>query len=219
MNKIKGILFDLDGTICDSQEGITKSVQYALNSFNIKEENLSKLKVFIGPPLIESFMEHYNFSKENAILATEKYRERYNTKGMYEIKIYPNVKETLIKLKELGIKIGLASSKPEYYCTKILEHLQIANLFDTITGSTFDEKVHTKEQVLSVALNRWNNVPKENICLIGDTKYDAQGAISANLNFIGVTYGFGTKNELLTPNTIKIINTINELFPFITNFI
>ena len=127
---MKAILFDLDGTLIDSSEGITKSAQYALSHFGIDEPDRNSLFFFIGPPLINTFMEHYGFTKERALEAVEKYRERYNKIGIFECSLFPGVRECIEALKAAGYRIGLASSKPEKSCERILEHFGILDMFD-----------------------------------------------------------------------------------------
>lgn len=132
------ILFDLDGTLIDSSEGIIKCVLYTLDFYGIKEPDTAKLYRFIGPPLSESFERYYGFSHEKAYEAVQKYRERYNTTGIFECKLYPGVEKCIRTLKEQGYRIGMASSKPEVSCKRILEHFGILPLFDDVVGATFD---------------------------------------------------------------------------------
>lgn len=126
------ILFDLDGTLIDSSEGIIKCVLYTLDFYGIKEPDTAKLYRFIGPPLSESFERYYGFSHEKAYEAVQKYRERYNTTGIFECKLYPGVEKCIRTLKEQGYRIGMASSKPEVSCKRILEHFGILPLFDDV---------------------------------------------------------------------------------------
>jgi len=128
-NNFEYILFDLDGTITDSGEGITKSVQYALKSFDILVNNLEELRKFIGPPLKESFKEYYKFDEEKANRALVKYREYYADKGIYENSLYDGIIEILEKLKKNGKTIILATSKPEVYAKQILKYFKIDKYF------------------------------------------------------------------------------------------
>ena len=132
------ILFDLDGTLIDSSEGIIKSVLYTLDFYGIEETDTTKLYQFIGPPLSESFEKFYGFSNKKAYDAVQKYRERYNKTGIFECKLYPGVEKCIRTLKEQGYRIGMASSKPEVSCKRILEHFGILPLFDDVVGATFD---------------------------------------------------------------------------------
>lgn len=131
------ILFDLDGTLTDPKEGITNSVAYALMSYGIKE-NPDKLTPFIGPPLHESFMVYYNFDEKKAMEAVDKYREYFADKGIFENKLYPETEGFLKTLRAAGKKIALATSKPEVFARRILEHFHIDSYFDVIVGSNMD---------------------------------------------------------------------------------
>lgn len=208
---MKNILFDLDGTISNSKEGITKCVQYALQSFDIYEENLSKLESFIGPPLVDSFMKYYNFSETKAKEATKKYRQRYSEIGVHEAEIYPNVEECLIELKNRNFFIGLASSKPEDFCKTVLEDFNIIQYFDDIVGATLDGKISSKKDVLEEVFSRNNNLKKEDSLLIGDTVYDILGAKYIGIPCIGVSYGFGKVEEMKKAGATTIIDDIPEL--------
>ena len=208
---MKNILFDLDGTISNSKEGITKCVQYALQSFDIYEENLSKLESFIGPPLVDCFMKYYNFSETKAKEATKKYRQRYSEIGVHEAEIYPNVEECLIELKNRNFFIGLASSKPEKFCKTVLKDFNIIQYFDDIVGATLDGKISSKKDVLEEVFSRNNNLKKEDSLLIGDTVYDILGAKYIGIPCIGVSYGFGKVEEMKKAGATTIIDDIPEL--------
>ena len=131
---MKAVLFDLDGTIINSEEGITRCVQYALKSFGIDEPDRKKLLCFIGPPLDPVFREKYGFDADKAWAAVQKYRERFDKKGIFECELYNGVEEAICKLKEEGYVIALASSKPETACRRILDHFSLTKYFDMIVG-------------------------------------------------------------------------------------
>jgi phosphoglycolate phosphatase len=208
---MKNILFDLDGTISNSKDGITKCVQYALQSFDIYEDNLNKLEAFIGPPLVDSFMKYYNFSETDAKEATTKYRQRYSEIGVHEAEIYPNVEKCLIKLKNENFFIGLASSKPENFCKTVLADFNIIQYFDDIAGATLGGKISSKKDVLEEVFLRNKNLRKEDSLLIGDTVYDVLGAKYAGISCIGVSYGFGNVEEMKKAGAIAVIDDILEL--------
>lgn len=208
---MKAILFDLDGTLIDSSEGITKSTQYALAHYGIIENDLSKFYKFIGPPLVASFKKYYDFPEEQAVEAVAVYRERYNKIGLFECSLYPGVRECIEKLKAQGYLIGMASSKPEVSCRRILEHFGILELFDDVVGATFDGRIDTKEEVLNEVLRRWSNVPKEEMCLIGDTMFDVEGANKVGVRSVAVTFGFGDVEQMIKAGAVAVCEEMSSL--------
>lgn len=208
---MKAVLFDLDGTLIDSFEGIAKSAQYALRRFGIDEKNLENLRPFVGPPLVDSFQKWYGLSKEQAIEATDIYRERYRPIGILECSLYPGVEECIRTLKAEGYLIGMASSKPEEFCRRILEHFGLLDLFDDVVGATFDRRIDTKEEVLNEVLRRWSDIPKNQMCLIGDTMFDLVGAKKIGIDCIAVSYGFGDAKEMLQNGAIAICDRMADL--------
>lgn len=208
---MKAVLFDLDGTLIDSFEGIAKSAQYALRRFGINEENLENLRPFVGPPLVESFQKWYGLSEEQAIEATDIYRERYRPIGILECSLYPGVEECIRTLKAEGYQIGMASSKPEEFCRRILEHFGLLDLFDDVVGATFDRRIDTKEEVLNEVLRRWSDIPKDQMCLIGDTMFDLVGAKKIGIDCIAVSYGFGDAEEMLQNGAVAICDRMADL--------
>ena len=208
---MKAILFDLDGTLIDSSEGITKSTQYALAHYGIIENDLSKFYKFIGPPLVTSFKKYYDFPEEQAVEAVAVYRERYNKIGLFECSLYPGVRECIEKLKAQGYLIGMASSKPEVSCRRILEHFGILELFDDVVGATFDGRIDTKEEVLNEVMCRWSDVPKDEMCLIGDTMFDVEGANQVGIRTVAVTFGFGNVQEMVEAGAVAVCDDMEEL--------
>ena len=208
---MQAVIFDLDGTLIDSSEGITKCVQYALRHFGIEETDLNSLKRFVGPPLYKSFMNFYGFSKEKAWEGVWVYRERYNTEGVHECCLYPGVRECLAQLKEQGYRIGLASSKPEVSCRQILGDLGIAGDFDAIVGSTLDGRIETKEDVLNELFRQWERIPKEEMILIGDTMYDVEGANQAGIKCMAVSFGFGDVQQMCEAGAVGVCDSLTEL--------
>lgn len=216
---MKAILWDLDGTIINSEEGITKCVQYALQAHGIDEPDLKKLLCFIGPPLDPVFREKYGMTEEEAWQSVIKYRERFNVKGIFECCLYDGVKETIIDLKEKGYVQALASSKPETACKRILEHFGLTSYFDEVVGSTLDGSISTKQEVLEELGRRMEHlsIHKNEMCLIGDTKYDAAGARAFGIRCIGVGYGFGESGELLAAGAEAVFDKIEEVERYIEN--
>lgn len=215
-------LFDLDGTLTDPKEGITKSVQYALQKLGIEESDLDKLEPFIGPPLKDSFMEFYGFSEEDAKKGVVYYRERYAPIGVLENEIFPGMAQMLAKLCDRGIHLAVASSKPTEFVRQILDHFEIASYFEVIVGSGLDGSRATKEEVVEEALSKLGllSVPKEarrGICaMIGDRKFDIQGAKAYGLTGVGVTFGYAGEGELEAEGADHIINSVEELGIFLT---
>lgn len=210
----KTILFDLDGTIIDSQEGITNSVKYALASIGKEESDMDKLRRFIGPPLDYSFKNEYGVDDDTARALIVKYRERYEPIGAYESKLYPTVKENLKALKDKGYRLGIASSKPEIFCKKILDYLEVSSYFDHITGAGDGEERNTKAKVVLAAIDRFNTT-REDTVLIGDTRFDVAGAREAGVPCIGITYGFGSREELEGEGAAEVLDTLEEVVRYI----
>lgn len=193
---MENILFDLDGTITDSFAGISNSVVYALKKYGIEVEDKRTLFPFIGPPLVDSFINFYGFSHDKALEAVNYYREYYSVKGIFENSVYEGVVPLLKNLKESGKNVILATCKPEKFAEKILEHLGLLKYFDTVAGATFDESRIKKEDVISYALSLGGITDKSSAIMIGDRKDDILGARGNCLKSIGVLYGYGNLEEL-----------------------
>ena len=206
--KYKIIFFDLDGTLTDPQEGICRSINYAISFWGMEEKPFSQLTKYIGPPLVGSFAEL--LGEEHAEEAVVKYRERFSVTGLYENEIYSGVRETLDKLYNLGYTLCTASSKPQVYVEKILEHFDIAKYFTVIGGATMDGRLHEKEDVIADVLDQIK-ADKKDVVMVGDTKYDLIGAEKMGLDAIGVTYGFGSKEELSGYPHIALIDDITHI--------
>ncbi len=214
---MKAILWDLDGTIINSEEGITKCVQYALRAHGIEEPDLKKLLCFIGPPLDPVFREKYGMSEEEAWQSVVKYRERFDVKGIFECCLYDGVKEVIMDMKQKGYVLALASSKPEGACRRILDHFELTPYFDEVVGSTLDGSISTKEEVLEELGRRMASlhIGKDEMCLIGDTKYDAVGAKAFGIRCVGVSYGFGTREDMLVAGAETVFDRIEEVEKYI----
>lgn len=209
--KKKYILFDLDGTLTDSQEGITKAVEYALASFGITVEDRAELNVFIGPPLTDSFEKYYGFSGEQALEGVKKYREYYNEKGKFENAVYEGIPEVLRRLKEAGKVLIVATSKPEFYAKQIIEHFDLAKYFDGIYGATMDgSRVH-KDDVIRYALKENGITDLNEAVMVGDREHDVIGAKKCGLEAVGVLFGFGSRQELEENGAAEIAETVEQL--------
>ena len=216
------ILFDLDGTLTDPKPGITGCVQYALHAMGIEEPDLDKLEVFIGPPLVESFMEFYGMERRLADRAVEKYRERFAVTGIYENELYPGMKEMLAALKEAGCRLAVASSKPEPFVKRILEHFDIAQYFDEAVGSGLDGSLAQKEDVVREALRRLGETAGQtddmrqkaglpDAVMVGDRRFDVTGARALGLRCIGVSFGYAQPGELEEAGAWRIADDVETL--------
>ena len=194
--KYKYIFFDLDGTIIDSSEGVTNSVAYALEKYNIKVSDKKELYKFIGPPIIESFQKFYGFSKEEANTALKYYREHYKEEGVLENTLYPGIVDLIKALKDDNRTLIIATSKPEVYAKQILEDFGIAKFFTHIAGSTLDGTRLTKSHVMKYAVEISDIEDFSKAVMIGDREYDVLGAKEMGLSSIGVLYGFGSRKRL-----------------------
>lgn len=211
------VLIDLDGTLTDSQEGITKSLQYALQYMNVIEEDLDKLTRHIGPPLRESIDEYYGFNEEDTIKVIRKYRERYNEKGLYENKVYDGIERTLSKLKQAGKYLIVATSKPEDAAKRVLEHFYLDCYFDDICGSLEKEGRNNKVDVIIHALEKNQIKDLSKVVMVGDRKYDIEGAKTVGISSIGVLYGFGSRKELEEAGADKIAETPEEIYDIVVS--
>ena len=214
--RFNSAIFDLDGTIMDSEEGIVRSVEYALDKMGVTEYDRQTNLRFIGPPLVDSFMEYYSMSEEDALRAVDFYRERYSVTGIYEARMYDGVRELLARLKEQGVKIYIGSSKPEKYVRMILEKQGILDLFDYVAGATFDESRNNKEQVLTYLFEQVE-IDKKSAVMIGDRYHDIDGAHYVKIPCIAVLYGFGNEAEFKKHGAEYIAADTDEILKIITS--
>jgi phosphoglycolate phosphatase len=205
------ILFDLDGTLTDPKPGITKSIQYALAKFGIQVDDLDSLTPFIGPPLVDTLQEIYNFTPEQADQAVVYYREYFGEKGLYDNAVYPGIVDLLTRLKAMGKRIVLATSKPSPFAEKILAHFDLAHYFDRVAGSTLDSTRIHKADVIEFALEAYPNIDRRTVAMVGDRKHDIHGAKVHNLDVIAVGYGYGTPEEFQEAQPTYIVNSVQEL--------
>ncbi|MBQ1989848.1 MAG: HAD family hydrolase [Rikenellaceae bacterium] len=204
------LLFDLDGTLTDPFEGITRSVEYALNAFGIEVEDRRTLAPFIGPPLVESLTERYGFTMEDAVAAVAKYREYFAVKGLYENELFEGIPELLNDCRKAGYKISMATSKPTHYAKIIAEHFDIARYFDAIHGSSLDGSRITKSSVVAEAV-REESLDPERALMIGDRRHDVEGAREHGIKTVGVLYGYGSLEEHTAAGAAYIAKDLDEL--------
>lgn len=207
----KYMLFDLDGTLTDPQEGITNSVAYALEQYGIHVEDRSSLNKFIGPPLKDSFMEYYGFTEDRAEEAVWKYREYFNEDGIFENKVYPGIPQMLQHLKDQGKILIVATSKPTVYAKRILERFELSQYFVDVQGSEMDGRRTKKEEVISYALEQNQITDNAQAVMIGDREHDIIGAKKCGLDSIGVLFGYGSREEMEGCGAGQIVDTVQML--------
>lgn len=217
--KLEYVLFDMDGTLFNTQPGVTKSVAYALDKFGIKVDNLSDLNKFIGPPLNVSFADYYGFNEEDVKKAISYYREYYTEKGCIDCEIYPGIKELLAHLKEKGIKIAMATSKPEVYAVRILKNAGIYEYFHVAKAADFEGKCIHKIDIIRNVMAAFEDFNVENAVMIGDRKYDYEGAKEVGMKCILIEYGFGEREELEKCAPFKIEADTHTLEKFLDSLI
>lgn len=207
----KYILFDLDGTLTDSGEGILNSVLYALEKYDIKADK-KDVTSFIGPPLRDEFTKVFGFSKEQSEEAVKFFRERYFKIGVFENRPYDNIEDVLKALKEKGLVLAVATSKPQVLADKVLNHFNLHKYFDLVLGADLEGKFEKKSDVIKEVLKRLN-APKEDAIMVGDTKYDISGAKENGIESIGVLYGYGENDELKDATYIaETVDALKKMF-------
>lgn len=191
-------LFDLDGTLTDPAIGITNSVMHALDKFGIHVNDRSELFPFIGPPLDHSFMKYFGFSPEDAARAIAYYREYFSVWGLFENEVYDGIPEMLSELKDRGVVLAIATSKPYEFTVRILEHFDLMKYFDHIGAATMDGSISRKEDVILNLLDKMGVEDKSSILMVGDRHHDIDGAKINGLDSAGVLWGYGSEDELQT---------------------
>lgn len=210
--KYEYILWDLDGTLTESGDGIINSVIYALKKKGIEEDDREKLRAFVGPPLLESFEKFYGMTPEEARQSMADYREYFTVRGMFENKVYPGIPEVLAQLQKEGYKLAVATSKPEKYAKQILDHFDLSRYFVLIGGSSMDQKRGAKADVITYVLEALGLDPeKDRILMVGDKEQDVFGAAANRLPCLGVLYGYGSREELETAGAADICETVEEI--------
>lgn len=210
----KYILFDFDGTVFDSAEGITKSVQYALGKMGIRAE-LDELMCFAGPPLDEMFALRYGMSEDEAQTAVRFYRERYTPIGWEECTPFAGMHELMYRLRDRGAKIAVATSKPRRFAEQILEKYGMRDAFDLVCGSEFDGTRGQKWEVIEYALQSFGISPDETI-MVGDRKYDVIGAEKCGVDCVGVRFGYAEPGELEAAGAVYVAEDADDLFDYLT---
>ncbi|AIQ29817.1 MULTISPECIES: HAD family hydrolase [unclassified Paenibacillus] len=203
------ILFDLDGTLTDPKEGITKCVEYALHKLGIEVEHPDLLIPYIGPPLYDSFVQIQGLTHEAALQGVDFYRERYRTLGMFENSVIPGVPELLENLRNQGFSLYVATSKPTVFAEEILRHYKLDHFFRFTAGSNLDGTRSKKREVIQYVLDQ-NDIPAAQALMIGDREHDIIGAKACGVPSIGVLFGYGSEEELSAAGADYIAATVEE---------
>lgn len=206
----KSVIFDFDGTICDTGEGVKKSAKYALDAFNIPSDDWQTLDCFIGPPLLVTFQEQFNQSAADADLLVQKFRERYTNTGIYECELYNGIKQLLINLKDDGMKIGIASSKPQVFVETLLNKFAIAKYFDSVCATSFAADCESKQNIIARCLKELETEPKDAL-MVGDRFYDIDGAKADMVDGAGVLWGYGSKFEFIECGAKYIVDKVEDI--------
>lgn len=216
MSKYDYVLFDFDGTVTDTGEGILKSLQYSFSAMGHEVPDLSELKKFIGPPIHYSYTTFYGISEEDVGDYIKKYRERYREKGIYECYVYEGMRETIEALRNKEVKIGIASSKPVSLIYDVMNHLGITELFDAVTGVTVDDSNHSGKTFLVLdCMEKLGAADKSRVLMVGDRKFDLDGASGAGVDSCAVLFGYGSREEFLKHNATYIIEKAEDLLDIV----
>jgi len=205
----KSILFDLDGTLTDSGEGILNCAEYALKHFGLPIPSREEMRVFVGPPLRDTFYK-FGVPQDRLDEAVEVYRERYIPIGKFENHPYPGIHQLLADLKRRGHRLYIATSKPEGMSMDILDHFDLTQYFDLVAGATLDGSRDEKAQVIAYLLQQIGT--QDDAVMVGDTAFDILGAKAHGIPGIGVSWGYGLVADMEKAGAIAIAHTMEELF-------
>lgn len=208
--KFSFIIFDFDGTVADTRRGVFDSIIYALTSYGYEVPDESVLNSFLGPPLFESFQKTTGCSDETAQALTAKYRELYTDNAMYRLHLFDGVEEMLKKMKANGIKMAIASSKPEKFFSKLLKHLEITEYFDVVCGASLGDIHNTKQAIIARAMEKLS-AERDKTLMVGDRVFDIDGAKQNGIKSAGVVFGFDYSEELRSAGADFIVNTTEKL--------
>ncbi len=215
MKKYKYLLWDLDGTIVNTFEGITKSFAKALESYGIYVKDMNELSCVIGPPLYDAFVQFFGFSDKDANDGVAKYRERYNKTYIEESELYDGIKETIQALSSLGFKHILATAKPQHFAEGLLSHYGLIDEFTFVAGASLDKSRNSKTKVLDYILKTLNLEDVSELVMIGDREFDLKGANQFGIDAIGVLWGFGSYDELNQSPHIYLAKDAKDLYNYI----
>lgn len=212
------VIFDFDGTVVDTGEGILKSLQYSFKEMGREVPDLDDLKKFIGPPIYYSYTTFYGVSEEEVGMYITKYRERYKVKGIYECELYDGMVELLDALKAKGIKLGIASSKPQHLIYSVADYLKITDKFDAIVGVKIDDSNHSsKTQLVLDAMAEMGATDKAKVLMVGDRLFDIDGAAGAGVDSCGAIWGYGSEEEFREHNATHIAYKTTDVYDLAVN--
>lgn len=204
-------LLDLDGTLTDSKVGITRSVQYALRLAGVDVADSETLTPYIGPPLQDSFVTLAGFSEADAILAVASYREYFAETGIFENVLYPGIPECLEALQDRGWRLAVATSKPTVFAERIVDHFSLRGYFDAVVGAGLDGSRRQKHEVIAAVLADLRVVADERCIMVGDREHDVIGAKTVGLRSVGVTWGYGSVQELSEAGADLLVHIVADL--------
>lgn len=210
----KCVIFDLDGTLTQSEEGIWNSVKYAADKLGFPEPDAPTLRKFIGPPLGYSFREYMGMDETVADKAVETYRERYNVVGLFENRVFPGIRRLLRTLKREGWYIGIATGKPQQTSERVLAHFGLDKFVDKLCGPTADHRADKIDLIKNALPAGWD-AATDDIWMVGDRKFDVEGAIGAGVKSIGVGYGYGSEEELRQAGCTAYCATVQDVIEYL----
>ncbi|MBR5528495.1 MAG: HAD hydrolase-like protein [Clostridia bacterium] len=213
--KYKSVLFDLDGTLTDSGPGIRNAVCHALKRFGIEEHDESALNRFIGPPLYDSFMRFYGIPADRAKHGENYFREYYSDKGIFENSVYDGIPECLERLKNNGVSLFIATSKPDFMAQKVISHFNLDKYFELISGADIERGITAKSDVIRLLFENRSDIQPSSCVMVGDREHDVYGAAKFGIPCIGVMWGYGSSEEFSRSGALCTVNTPNDLAEYI----
>ena len=209
-SKYDAVLFDFDGTVADTGRGIFSSIQYAVECLGCESLDGDTLRRFIGPPIYDSFKRELGLDSEKSGFAVKKYREKYAESGIYELDVYDGIIPLMKTLHDMGVKVGIASSKPQNFLIRIVDYLEIGGLIDFISAPSADDTPQSKASLINNAAEALN-IRKDRILMVGDRYFDIDGANGAGVESVGVTFGYGSEEELKKSGATFIAGCAEEI--------
>ena len=212
-----GIIFDFDGTVADTGDGIFHGVYAALDELGIARPPKEVLRYFIGPPLNDSFHKLFGLNEEECDFAISVYREYYSRRGIYELEVYEGMEELLQDLKALGLPLGVASAKPEVFLKKVINHMGFNKYFEIVAGHPLNNKHPDKSAVIKRAAEALKTEDIKKVLMIGDTRFDILGAKSLGMDSVGVLFGYGSKEEFEAAGADYLVEKPADILKLLTD--